>query len=135
MNANKKCKYLVATRETQGERENDFFFPAENEIVTFVKLECDGEEIDGDCGCRRSMSGTTSLTSTTTSKVIEGSIDDLWTAVENSYTASGWAEYLNKVELHKIIVDEVETLINVGNAFPVGTILEKRGNKFVARSS
>lgn len=49
-------KVMVATREGQGFRENDFSWTKENELVGFTS-ECDGETIDGNCGCRRSMSG------------------------------------------------------------------------------
>ena len=50
-------KLLVATTKTQGQRKNDFCWVPEDEIVQFAFV-CDGEKIDGSCGCRRSMSGT-----------------------------------------------------------------------------
>ena len=48
-------KVLVATRNTQGQRGNDFCFVPEGEIVAFPAAECTGEKIDGSCGCRRSV--------------------------------------------------------------------------------
>ena len=39
-------KILVATKETQGNRKNDFCFCDEEEIVK-AGMECDGESVDG----------------------------------------------------------------------------------------
>jgi len=60
---------FVATRQTQGQRDNDFCFVPEGEIVTFPVFTCTGEEADGACGCRRSLCGVHSSTGTTTVKV------------------------------------------------------------------
>jgi len=49
-------KLLVATRKTQGQRENDFCWADDGEVLKFT-IECGGEPIDGPCGCRRAMSG------------------------------------------------------------------------------
>ena len=49
-------KILVGTTETQGRRKNDFCYTKEGEVLCF-HLECDGETVDGSCGCKRSMSG------------------------------------------------------------------------------
>ena len=39
-------RFLVATKETQGQRKNDFSHAREGELVKFG-FECDGEEVDG----------------------------------------------------------------------------------------
>ena len=49
-------KMLVATKETQGKRRNDFCWATEGELVRFA-FQCDGEAVDGRCGCRRSFCG------------------------------------------------------------------------------
>ena len=63
-------KILVATKEGQGQRKNDFCWAEEGEVVKFPS-ECDRETVDGRCGCRRSMSGANSLKGTKTMKVVE----------------------------------------------------------------
>ena len=49
-------KVLVGTKETQGQRSNDFSWAEDGELVMFGS-ECDREDVDGTCGCRRAMSG------------------------------------------------------------------------------
>lgn len=49
-------KVLVATTKRQGMRKNDFCHATEGELVKF-SFECDGEKVDGKCGCKRSMGG------------------------------------------------------------------------------
>jgi hypothetical protein len=58
-------KVFVSTKDGQGIRNNDFSWTNEGELVKFA-LECDGEKIDGKCGCRRSMSGFDTHKATTT---------------------------------------------------------------------
>jgi hypothetical protein len=59
---------LVATRATQRQRKNDFFWCREGEIVTPPLIKCTGAYADDDCGCARSMVGVESLAITTTIK-------------------------------------------------------------------
>ena len=65
-------KVLVATSQTQGQRENDFNFCVEGELVT-VGLVCatDRYDPDGGCGCGRAFAGLNSHRATTTAKVKE----------------------------------------------------------------
>ncbi|OGV70911.1 MAG: hypothetical protein A2283_22065 [Lentisphaerae bacterium RIFOXYA12_FULL_48_11] len=58
-------KVLVATRRTQGRRDNDFNFCEEGELLIYGS-ECDAEAVDGHCGCRRALVGMTSGKATTT---------------------------------------------------------------------
>lgn len=61
---------LVATRETQGDRDNDFCFVPEGELVRWG-TECSGATVDDYCGCRRSMVGFDCHKATTTMKVVD----------------------------------------------------------------
>lgn len=125
-------KILVATKETQGQRKNDFNWCNEGEAVTFA-FECDGEKIDGRCGCRRSMSGTTTLKATTTMKVVESEMskDSFKTIICNSLKNGGWLE--NNSEADNLVEDDVNELLRIASEFPVNSIIEKRGNKFQKR--
>ena len=60
---------LVSTCETQGKRPNDFCYVPDGELLYF-SMECDSDQdnIDGRCGCRCTLTGMKTLTSTTTEK-------------------------------------------------------------------
>lgn len=121
-------KVLIATKETQGRRKNDFSFTNEGELVKFG-LECDGEEVDGKCGCRRSMVGFDSKKATTTFKIEERNITKkaFIKLFKESEEKAGW-----KFE-DKDMVDFAKELIEIPSKFEVGDILEKRGEKISIR--
>ena len=127
-------KLLVATSKGQGKRKNDFNFCNEGEIVTFV-FECDGESIDGRCGCRRSLSGVDTRKSTTTMKVIKSSMtkEDVAEAIYNSLEKGGWINMMCKEWGIKTASKDTEELLKVASSFKVGDIIEKRGDKFQVR--
>lgn len=110
-------KVLISTHETQGQRENDFCFVPDGEIVKFGS-ECDrDEEADGDCGCHRSLVGVKCSKATTTFKVAGwvGTEEDWKREVEESYYREGWTTAIDNSELLK-----------VAEMYPLGAILEKR---------
>ena len=127
-------KLLAATNETQGQRPDDFMWCTEGEIVKFG-TECDGEEVDGKCGCRRSMVGVQCNKATTTMKVIqvERTREELTDALRDNYKEGGWYNLMGAEPAEKSIRREVEDLIRLSEGFPVGSIVEKRGNKFQVR--
>jgi hypothetical protein len=128
-----KMKVLVATKEGQGKRRNDFCFCAEGELVKAPITQCDGEKTDGKCGCRRSMSGFDSLKSTTTFKVIDSALskEQFMAALRDAFNRSGF-----KFEEH--VYDEIELegseLLRIAGIFPVNVVLEKRGKSIKIRT-
>ena len=128
-------KIPVATQRTQGQRKNDFCYVPEGELVTFSS-ECDRETIDGKCGCKRSMVGLKSLKSTTTVQVVDLPLtqQQLSNALQKSLQKSGWTRLMNSTEVDDLIKQDLTALIEIGNAFAVGTVLERRGSKFQVRS-
>ena len=86
-------KVLVATSQTQGQRENDFDFCVEGELVT-VGLVCaaDEQDPDGGCGCGRAFAGLNSHRATTTAKVkeVDLSEEDYVEALRSSLAQQGW---------------------------------------------
>lgn len=117
---------LVSTRETQGQRQNDFCWVTEGEILR-LGSECDREEIDGSCGCRRSLTGVLCSKATTTFKVAEFSSEDAWRqAIEKSLHRDGWEISFNDSGNHE--------LLKIAANYPVGTVLEKRGDEFFSRN-
>jgi hypothetical protein len=121
-------KTLVATTKTQGTRKNDFCFVPEGEPVTFG-CECDREDIDGQCGCRRSMVGLTCRKGTTTMLVADTDMDRaaFIAALADSIKASGFGLTAED------FAPEADEIIRIADYFPVGTVLERRGETFRVR--
>ncbi len=120
---------LVATKTGQGKRKNDFCFVDEGELVHFC-FECDGETVDGSCGCRRSLSGATSHKATTTFTVVEKEIspEEYRRVIHQSYLDAGWKD-LNTKETYL----EADELAKMATHFGVGALLEKRGTTIQTR--
>ena len=127
-------KLLTVTSETQGQRSNDFMWCEEGELVKFG-MECDGEEVDGSCGCRRSMVGVKSNKATTTMKVIRVEITEekLASVLRSNYKKGGWYDFMENDAAENYIRLEIEDIVRVSRMFPVGSVVEKRGSKFQAR--
>lgn len=122
---------LFATCATQGMRASDFCWTEEGELVTFSS-HCDRDndnDIDGGCGCRRSMVGLNSKKATTTFKV--GILPDgektLLDALTHYWQENGWSQFLSQQHLHRILEADVHELLALAADFPIGTILEIRG--------
>ena len=122
-------KLLVATKETQGARANDFYGANENEVVVF-SFECDSE-IDGFCGCRRAMTGVDSGAGSTTFKVIESNrtLKDIKNVFIERYKKIG----IEADEAKEMAEESAKDLAEVANQFSLGQIIERRGYDFQAR--
>jgi hypothetical protein len=118
-------KVLVATKEMQGARSNDFCWAKVGEYVTFPS-ECSNEEVDGNCGCRRSMSGVSTHKSTTTVKVVNKHITTtgLAKALAAGLVNAGWYPSHKAALPHA--AERAKELAEIAKAFPVGTVLERR---------
>ncbi len=124
-------KILVATKETQGQRANDYSFVPEREIVGFGHTH-DGELVDAPCGCQRAFTGTATDAATTTVKVIDSEstpeefIDDIVAAN---------AEFIFSTDAEEAFRQEALELLQTADHFPVGAILERRGWLFRERTT
>lgn len=127
-------KLLTATKELQGQRKNDFNHATEGELVKFGS-ECDCESVDGVCGCKRSLVGLVSHKATTTFKVLDVDIShsELERQIEVSLATGGWAKLMDEKELAEMVRTDAKDLMNLGEHFKEGTIIEKRGSKFQSR--
>jgi hypothetical protein len=115
-------KVLTATARTQGQRENDFNYCVEGELV-WVGLVCATDEAnpDGGCGCGRSFGGLSSHRATTTAMVrdlAEMSRRDYVDALRASLASQGWDPTVADVL--------AEELLLVIDAWPVGAVVERR---------
>jgi len=127
-------KVLVATSETRGQRKNDFGHATDGEIVTFGS-ECDGEPVDGVCGCRRAMIGVDSRKATTTFKVVEMpslTLEGLAEKIHDSLKTGGWSAD-DEPGRRKWAAEDASELARMADFFTVGAVLEKRGKKFQTR--
>lgn len=130
-------KVLVATKEKQGMRKNDFSFTREGELVTFTGMECDGEKVDGNCGCRRSMCGVETHKATTTFKVVDMPIEKevFYECLKINLVSTGWAGLMGKDKAWAIVFKDVMELMSLADKFEVGTVLEKRGGTIQVRTN
>lgn len=121
---------LVSTKISQGTRKNDFSNATEGEIVDFPSHECTGEAIDGRCGCKRSLVGINSRLATTTVIVAELPLtkEELIEQIKDSLEQA--LPGLGSEEAPLIAQD----LIHYGKAFPVGTVIERRGRNLSERA-
>jgi hypothetical protein len=123
-------KVLVSTDDTQGKRTNDFSWVPVGELVMFG-FECDGESIDDYCGCKRAMIGIVSRKATTTMKVVDMrrmTRGQLFDRFERSEMKAGFNPD------PAIIINMITYICQAIEAFPVGSIIERRGDTLLRRT-
>ena len=127
-------KILVATRDTQGARRNDFCHAQDGEVL-FHGFECDKERVDGPCGCKRSFSGMTTLKAATTFKVVEAEITraQFTERLTDALVKGGWFNRPLDTGDATVLSSITGMMLGIADAFPAGTVLERRGKKIVAR--
>lgn len=127
-------RILVATKATQGKRANDFSFAIEGEPAVIPAMECDGEAVDGHCGCRRAMVGLESHSATTTVKVVERDLTprQLELIIRKSWQQAGWAKLMGaKIEAYAR--DEAQELIRMAQAMRLHGVYGRRGGSMEFR--
>ena len=128
-------KVFIVTRDGQDARQSDFCDAGEGELLTFA-VECDRDEddCDGKCGCRRSLLGLTSGGATTTFTVAELplSANEYEERVVAYFAGKGWF-VANDLEVAEIFREDAKMLLEEAKRFPVGAVLEKRGDVIQAR--
>lgn len=129
-------KILVATKDTQGQRASDFSFTNEGELVCrdIICGRGDEEDLDGGCGCQRSMVGLVTRKGTTTVKVVSRKMTraDLVNSLVASY-ARAYRLGVTDADLVRAQEQEADELIRIANRFKIGDVLEIRGHKMRAR--
>ena len=131
-------KLLTATRERQGERDGDFCFAVEGELVLLGYVcATDEADPDGGCGCGRAFSGMGSLRATTTALVrdLDVSLDDVRLAVEGYYVAAGMGpEVIGGEEFAEVVSATVEEMVDIARPLPAGAVVGRRLDDLVWRS-
>jgi hypothetical protein len=133
-------KLLTATYTGQGEREGDFCFAVEGELVLVGDV-CAADQADpdpdGGCGCGRAFTGLSSHRATTTAMVrdLDFSLADLQLAVEAHHTAGGLGpEVLGDEDFAELVEETVHETASFARWWPEGTVLGRRLD-FVRRRS
>ena len=131
-------KLLTATRERQGERDGDFCFAVEGELV-LLGLVCatDAANPDGGCGCGRAFSGMGSMRATTTALVrdLDVSLDDVRLAVEGYYAAAGMGpDVIGRNEFAELVAATVQEMVDIAPWLPAGAVVGRRLDDLIRRS-
>lgn len=86
-------KVLVATQDTQGQRDDDYNWTVEGELV-WVQEPCatDLRRMPNACGCGRGFAGVASHRATSTAKVVESSLTltEYIAAIRTTLADGGW---------------------------------------------
>lgn len=126
-------KLLTATSRTQGQRDNDFTFCVEGELVIVALMVCetDRQDPDGGCGCGRSFGGLNSGKATTTALVsdLDFTRGDAALAIRSALEQSNFISLMDPEDLDDVIADTLE----LADGFPVGTVVEQRLGDIRAR--
>ncbi|MFA5311704.1 MAG: hypothetical protein WC375_00130 [Methanomassiliicoccales archaeon] len=132
-------KIFVATKETQGQRESDFNFCIEGEFVHFG-MECNKDhesDIDGKCGCQRSVVGWNSNRATTTFKVtfVDITKSKYLKLFINSMSDERWVIENPPNRQREFGLRMVNEYLAFANKFPIGAIIERRGRTLQVRQN
>jgi len=126
-------RMAVATTKGQGERANDFDWCTEGELV-LLGMVCatDAGNPDARCGCGRAFSGLSSHRATTTAEIREVplTVRDVLQAVAGYLESARWSSPETALQDATPYVVE---MLDLGEAFEVGTVLERRLDQVRAR--
>ena len=131
-------RLLTATRDRQGEESGDFCYAIEGELVLIGEVcATDRNNPDGGCGCGRAFAGMSSRRATTTALVrdLDLTPDDLRTALEDYYTASGMGpDVVGAADFRDMVTDDLELMGKVAASVPAGAVIGRRLDYLVWRS-
>jgi len=126
-------KVLVATKKTQGFRKNDFSWTDEGEYLG-ISMQCDGATADDACGCARAFSGLATHKATTTAIVEDrkGITENTFAGIYRlSMVRAGWVA---PGEAAPWAHEQARRMLEIAARYPVGTIVEKRGDSIGVRA-
>jgi hypothetical protein len=136
-------KVLVATKERQGERHDDYSWAVEGELV-YVPIDscesavCESSACDSpECGCSLGFAGMGSGQATTTALVVERldlGLSDLSTALSDSLERQGLLSGRWTDEDEDVFRRLFQRLLVSASHFPVGSILERDGHMLHRRA-
>ncbi len=129
-------KILVATKEGQGVRDNDFCFVPRGEPIRLSTVcNTDRGHVDGNCGCSRSFVGLFCMKGTTTVMVCDWPIDSV------GYLELVYAS-IRRAELDVLLGDDAakemgaewaSRVIDFCEPLEIGTVIEMRHEGMMER--
>lgn len=130
-------KILVSTKKTQGQRDNDFCFPQEGELV-YPSWTCTSGSADDECGCRRCLTGVECGKGTTTVVVIDSPMTpDNYEAVVDASLRAAFGrtpkDFAGGLQ-EKVKQGAVDLLKRVAK-YKVGDVLEYRSGRLFVRKA
>ncbi len=120
-------KVLVATTEGQGERDDDYAWAVDGELVYIPGVEC----FNSRCGCSRGFAGMASAKATTTALVVDRadiSANDLSNALADSLERQGWLTGHWSEDDEDLFRDLFQRILLAATHFPPGSIIERDGD-------
>lgn len=126
---------LVATNELQGTADGDYACTVEGELVTPVVAECASP---ARCGCNVGFPGLASSKAITTALVVDLphiSEAELREVIEDSLERDGWFDIVGAACRHELVDEHLECIAAVCAAFPVGTVVGRKGTQVFSRSA
>jgi hypothetical protein len=127
-------KVFVATDRTQGRRTSDFHYIDGAELVDLA-MACDSDhgDPDGRCGCSRAFTGLASRKGTTTAEVAyrQLSPEQYRNAVHSSLVDAGFPD---TDDARQDAVEAADELRRIASSWPVGTVIERRGDTLAVRT-
>jgi hypothetical protein len=127
-------KVFVATTRTQGVRPNDFAFATDGELVDLAST-CDPDcNPDGGCGCARAFTGLDSRKATTTAEIV---VRDLTLVQYHNlfHRSLITAGFRDSPDLRHDANHAADEMARIAAAWPVGTVVERRGDHIVIRAA
>ena len=131
-------RLLVATHATQGTRRSDLDLARDGEIVKWPTFECADEPADGPCGCQRALAGLDSGMYTTTMQMVDVPLSraELVERLVRSLARDRQVAPKDlSVEDRWSVEMEVEAMLDRGNDFPTGAIVERRQKQIFLRAA
>ena len=125
---------VVATKELQGTAAADYSHTVEGELVTPVVAQCCSPDT---CGCAMGFPGLASSRATTTAMIADLphlTEQDVRDVVEGALERDGWFDFVDQSDIHELIDEHVDAIAAICAAFPVGTVLGRRGSQVFSRS-
>jgi hypothetical protein len=120
-------RIIVATKEKQGEKEGDFCFVPEGEIVMVGDCDC----LHEGCDCSRSMVGIVCKMGTTTMMVVESDLtrEDFRRQIRE---ANEGFEGLGVDG--SVYEEQADALLELAKQFKTGAVIERSGEDFEQRT-
>ncbi len=125
-------KYLVSTHRTQGQRDNDSTSVPDGELVDIPGKSHEDPD-DTYCACARSFAGFRSRQATTTAEVVESNMTPVG-YIRRFHAMLIDLGYENTPALRTDATNDAIELLRVAAQWPVGTVVERRGDEIRVRN-